>query len=125
MNITNILNDILELINKIPKIIQFPLAAIIFIYSMLKFGDITNRISNRASNSERNLRYSYNNAVRRLATGNFNKIVTREHCEKIVELYKDGIPKQNKLKRFAATIGDFILMIISVVIMIGAYMLIK
>ena len=64
MNNTNILKDILELINKIPKIIQFPLAAIIFIYSMLKFGDITNRISNRASTSERNLRYSYNNAVR-------------------------------------------------------------
>lgn len=125
MDISNTLKDIIDMINSVPRIIMFPLSVVIFLYSMFKFGAITDRASYRASTSEKNLRYSYKNAVNRLATGNFDKIVTREHCEKIVELYKDGIPKQNKLKNFLLFIRDAILMTISIVFMIAAFIIMK
>lgn len=79
---------------------------------MWKHVDISNRSGRRVASREKDIARIYRNATERLSTGEFDKIMTKERCMQIIDQYKDDIPKQNKFKRFAATIGDFILMII-------------
>ena len=123
----NMMKDIIRTITElnIPKPILFPIAMVLIVYALWKIADITQRMSHRAATSERNRRYEYKSALWCLETGRFDKFRTKEDCLRVVELYKDGIPKDNKLKRFAANLFDWIKLLPVIAILFLMYSIIK
>ena len=123
----DMMRDILRTITElnIPKPILFPIAMVLIVYALWKIADITQRMSHRTATSEKNTRRRYNDAKMRLETGDFDKFRTKDFCTKVVEAYKDGIPKDNKLKRFAANLFDWIKLLLIIAILFLMYSVIK